>query len=267
MKSIKIVSVFAFLITLFTFTSCEKVIELDLNDAETQIVIEAVISDFNNENYVKLSKSANLSDSTNGVKITDANVYVTDQNGVNFQFTHQGNGYYTNNDILTSEQQTYFLTIEYGDETYTSEVTTTSKNNIDYMYTFGYEDLSTDVPNDSSYLLFFSFLDDASEENYYRVRLTVNGVKSESLYLGDDALANGSSISAPLFADFLSKGDTALLELISLDAASYEYYYTISNTEGGAFAPTPANPVSNIEGGAIGYFAPLLVDTMTFVVQ
>ncbi len=50
--------------------------------------------------------------------------------------------------------------------------------------------------------------------------------------------------------------DTVMVEMRCIDKAVYDYFYSldqISSTNGNS--ATPANPVSNILGGALGYFS------------
>ena len=51
----------------------------------------------------------------------------------------------------------------------------------------------------------------------------------------------------------LQSGDLAIIQLESIDSAMYQYYYSLNQVTDQNSA-TPANPQSNIKGGALGYF-------------
>lgn len=87
----------------------------------------------------------------------------------------------------------------------------------------------------------------------------------EFYYIGNDDFINGQSYNAPFFGSEAKKGDTIFIELITLDKANYTYLYTLSSNESNNTAP--ANPTSNLEGDAIGYFGAFSTDTMSVIVE
>ena len=55
--------------------------------------------------------------------------------------------------------------------------------------------------------------------------------------------------------------------MVNIDKANYTYFYSLANTtNGGPFSATPANPVSNIDNGGLGYFGAYLKDTISIVI-
>ena len=84
----------------------------------------------------------------------------------------------------------------------------------------------------------------------------------------DDDLFDGETLIQPLFATTVEKGDTVFVELQSMDKANYTYMYGLASGAGGGgdpFAPTPANPVTNIEGNGIGFFGTYTTDTLSII--
>jgi hypothetical protein len=57
--------------------------------------------------------------------------------------------------------------------------------------------------------------------------------------------------------------DSVTIEMHCIDKPVYDYYYSLGNRDNSA---TPANPVSNIVGGALGYFSAHTVRKTTAVV-
>jgi hypothetical protein len=78
-----------------------------------------------------------------------------------------------------------------------------------------------------------------------------------------DLFFDGQDINQPLFGNGprLKPGDTMFVELWGIDKGVYEYYSTLNEILGGAGPSTasPANPTSNITGGAMGYFSAFTV--------
>ncbi|MCB0455945.1 MAG: DUF4249 family protein, partial [Aequorivita sp.] len=90
---------FLLLIFFGIFSSCEDVIDVDLNDAPPRLVVEANLNVWENgtsQASVRLTTTAPFFN--NGVPfITDATVTVTDENGTVYPFTYFENGFYTAN--------------------------------------------------------------------------------------------------------------------------------------------------------------------------
>lgn len=245
-----------FLIALISIlSSCEKVIDVPLNEAEQQFIVEAVLTDVPFESYILLSKSGSVYQETDFTKVSGANITVTDQITTwTFIEDPLTPGTYLDTTFVAQANTTYYLSVSSGTEVFTAESHTNSDvafDSLDYYYIppgFG-------GGTDSIYFVFQNYTDEASEVNYYRVLPFVNGERDGTEYLNDDKLFNGNNFRQPLFATELLKGDTLDLLLISMDQANYKFFYSLGNAQdGGPFSPSPSNPVTNIEGGAIGYF-------------
>ena len=53
----------------------------------------------------------------------------------------------------------------------------------------------------------------------------------------------------------LDTGDTVMVEMQGIDPSVYKFFLSLSQSStGGNESVAPGNPVSNIKGGAIGYF-------------
>ncbi|MEX1002917.1 MAG: DUF4249 domain-containing protein [Crocinitomicaceae bacterium] len=248
------------------FFSCEKVIEVPLDEASQQIVVEGTLYDQPDESVVKLSRTGSVYDDSGFEKISGAQVTVTDDQGNTYNFLEDGNqaGSYRNSSFLTQPNYTYALTIYVDDDTLTAKSSTKGSVVLDSLtYIPQYGGFGTE---DTTFLVFYNFSDEAAQENYYRMIPYVNDERSDFLYLQNDQLFNGKTIRAPFFAESIEAGDTILARLISMDKENYKYFNTLSNNDGGAFSPTPANPVSNIEGGALGYFGAYITDNDTIII-
>lgn len=250
---------------LITF-SCEKVIDVPLNEAEVQTIVEAKLYDEPQASFIKISRSGSVYEQSNFEAVTGASVQVTD--GVTtWNFTEQGTpGTYIDTNFITQPNTTYDLTIDNAGEIYTATGQTRSDvqfDSLDYILAvggFGQQE------SDTNFFTFFNFTDNGSEENYYRVVPIKNGDRSDNWYLSDDKLYNGSNFRQPFFAEQFESGDTLIAVLVSMDKPMYTYYSTLANNQdGGPFSPTPGNPVTNIEGKAIGYFGVFMTGNEVFI--
>lgn len=255
-------------ITALLFLSCEKVIEIPLDDADRKFVIEGILKDNPGDNVIKISKSGSVYEDSGFEKVSGATVIVTDASGTSYTFEEMSDvpGTYSNSLFTAALNDKYDLDISIGEVSFSATSSTFYKPLIDSLtYT---EQIGTfGIGSDTTYLVFFSFFDDASAENYYRINAFINGKKESAYYITNDQLFNGQNYTQPLFASTIEKGDTVLVELLSMDKGNYNYFFSLAGaTTEGPFAPSPANPVSNIESNALGYFGAYTSDTMTIVI-
>jgi hypothetical protein len=249
------------------FASCEKVIDVPLNEADQKVVVEAQLYDIPYESFVKLSKTGSVYDGGGFEKVTGAVVSVSDDMGNSYLFIEQAGepGLYLDTTFIALPSRTYSLNIIDNGNTYTSAATVNSEvtlDSLDYVMQLGGFGMD---PNDTSFFTFYNLTDNGAEENYYRVITYVNGA-FETPYLNDDDLFNGNVFRQPFFGDVFSPGDTLTAYLVSMDEGAYTYFQTLeSNQNSGPFSATPANPVTNIEGGAIGFFGVYMTDNLSVV--
>ncbi|HIP36204.1 MAG TPA: DUF4249 domain-containing protein [Crocinitomix sp.] len=252
-----------------SIVSCEKVIELPLNEADQKIVIEAPLSNLDS-NYILISKTGSVYENSIFDKVSGAIVTVTDKNNTVYTFQESiiGSGKYVDTTFRVEENNIYKLKVIAEGQTFTSECITQTLTPLNYIFPITVETpLSTPENPDSVKLMFFSFTDNASETNYYRFKVYKNGKYTKELYLGDDKLINGEVFEQPFYGDTFDSGDSVLVQMLNIDKANYAYFYSLANTQSDSpFSATPANPVTNINGGALGYFGSYLIDEKFVVV-
>ncbi|MEO9534251.1 MAG: DUF4249 domain-containing protein [Crocinitomicaceae bacterium] len=253
---------------LMVFISCEKVIDIPLNEADQKVVVEAQLYDIPYESFVKLSKTGSVYDDGGFEKIIGASVIVSDNMGNTHVFEEQTGepGLYLDTTFVALPNRLYTLTVVENGNTYSAISTVNSDvtlDSLDYILNVG--GFGQD-PNDTSYFTFYNFTDNGSEENYYRALTVVNG-EIQTPYLNDDKLFNGNNFRQPFFGDAFGPGDTLTAYLTSMDKPAYTYFVTLESNQnsGGPFSATPANPVTNIEGGAIGFFGVFMTDALTII--
>jgi len=247
--------------------SCEKIIEVPLNAANPQIVVEAVVRNQLGDNYVLLSRSVEVYSSEDVPMISGATVVVRDQDNNIYSFAEIPDepGKYTCPTLQAEPFQQYTLEITIDGVLITAESKTNSIPVIDSVTTiqdsFGLEEFLGFIPHQVVY----HSTDPGAETNFYEALLWINDTISDFDYFGNDEPINGQHYSAPFIGDLARAGDSVTVVLVSGDQAYYDYIYSFSNQQTGSpFSASPGNPVSNIVGdGTLGYFAALLSDTVS----
>ncbi len=229
--------------------SCEKVIQLDLNNTSPRVVIQADIYDHPGPYYVRISKSVNFDQSSVYPPVTGAKVEISDNTGQTEVLSETVSGTYITSEFRGIPGRTYKLTVRAGEETFQSSVIMPYAVEPDSIY-FSVSPFSGDK------VTTIRFSDPPFAKNYYRFVYIVNNVQIKAIYVLSDEFFQGATIRYSLMSRgndiHLNNGVKVDVWLESIDENVYEYYRT-SVTEGGQSA-SPSNPVSNISNGALGYF-------------
>ncbi|MGE5395440.1 MAG: DUF4249 domain-containing protein [Candidatus Saccharibacteria bacterium] len=257
------------LLILLGFSSCEKVIPIDLADTKEAIVIEAQVTNTSMPFTVKISKTAPYFGSASNKPVTGAKVSIKSEKGKLKYFTEVAPGLYTYAKTPAFPNILYILTVEYDGVTYTAQSfmnESVSISDISLSYFDGLGLL------ESGYRITTFIRDPADVENYYRIKYFVNGKASTSqsgISLYSDLLFNGKGIGLGQRSLVFKKTDTVTVELQSIDKAAYDYFSTLESISGLDLMQTvsPANPISNFNNGALGYFSAYTLDRKTIVIK
>ena len=241
--------IFALVALILTLVSCERVIQLDLKNSTPKIVIQGNIYDQPGPYIVKISNSVNFDASSNYPPVSGAKVVISDDVGQNEVLSETTAGTYLTSKLRGVPGRTYSLSVKTGYETYLSSATMPYAVAMDSIFfstsLFSGEKVTT-----------ISFLDPPFTVNYYRFVYFINNVQQKVFYVLADDLFQGAAIRYALLSrgsDIkLAKGDRVSVWLESIDHGVYEYFRTAGSDEGES--ASPANPVSNISNGALGYF-------------
>lgn len=186
---------FKLIILFIIITSCEDVINVDVQTAPSRLVIEASIDwekgTTGNNQTIKLSESTPYFDTTTNTSVTNASVKVTnDVDNTEFVFTHQGDGIYTTTTFTPIANQSYTLEVIYNGETYTANETLMSVVDIDDI-----TQSREDGFNDEDLEVNITFTDPIDEENYYLFKFQKQGDLLPVLEDGNDEFVNGNEIT------------------------------------------------------------------------
>ena len=257
-------NIFLFL-GLIVVVSCEKIIDVELEDAPQRIVVEGILKNGTGNNVIYLSKTTTVYEAGDNNKITGADVRVVDDAGVEYIFIEDiaEPGKYTSASLNILPSSSYQLKVDINGEIITAVCPTNSIPIIDSL-SYEVDQFGFFEGEDTTYLITYHSSDPVDERNYYRVRIWINGEEPDQFYMGTDDFINGQTYAGPFFGAHTGVGDTVFVELLSMDKEVYSYFYQLSNNlDQSQFSATPANPQGNLVGDAIGYFGAFMRDTMT----
>src|SRR5690606_35915687 len=100
------------------FFACEEVIDVDLNESEPRIVIEAQLSDLSSSQRIRVSKTVAFTAEIGSEPVENAVVLVQDEKGQIFPFNYSRDGNYVNNDFLPVSGRSYTLNVNFQGEKY-----------------------------------------------------------------------------------------------------------------------------------------------------
>lgn len=265
------------------FISCEKVINVDLNTTDPKLVVEANITDQPGPYAVKLSRSVNYYESNVFPAVTDAIVSISDNAGNKEILQQTSGGFYRTSKLQGVSGRTYVLNVAWNGKIYTATSTMPNKVLIDsVLYQLGGSGFGPGsggpghgVPDTSSikrYRITSKFLDIPGIENFYRMELSSNDsveIDSTRIQILSDKLMDGQEMSLS-FNTRLQPFDTVVVQLLCIDKAIYNFYNTLRAVVGESnpfMSAPPANPVTNISNGGLGYFAAYPVSKKSVIIK
>jgi hypothetical protein len=259
------------LLTLLSFSGCQKIINVDLNEAAPNIVIEGLITDHPGPYAIFISKSGSYFNQPDLLPVSFANVKISDNVGIIDSLKEIRPGVYLTSKIHGIPGRTYTLKVISENIEYTGSSTMYSRVGIDSVnFTKSISqhfDFGGDNMNELQVDLNCYFRDPV-EKNFYRLKVFINdSARVDNYRLYDDQYTNGMEIG--LRASHARSGSTYRLELYSLDSKTYGYYRTLEDllNNNPIFGSTPANPNTNLSNGALGYFGAAAYSSKTIRVN
>lgn len=236
--------------TTLLFVACKKEIKMNLKEKDVKIVIEGGISNNGKPAEIMISKTTNFNNSNDFPRVSGADVTLSDNAGHSEKLTEESSGTYKGNSLVGVAGRTYYLKVVANDKNYTAISTMPQMVSMDTL--FGKSETMMGIAFFNVYPI---FKDPAGVKNYYRILEFKNEVRSPGSGVIDDVYFDGNYNVQPLSneMDDLKEGDKIEIELQCIDANIHRYFTSMPNASMGSTAP--ANPVSNIEGGALGYFS------------
>ncbi|NND88462.1 MAG: DUF4249 domain-containing protein [Flavobacteriaceae bacterium] len=260
-----------FAISIIVFISCEEAIDVDLQESEPRLVIEAtinVLEDGSSNAFVKLTTTAPFFESEIPV-VSDAIVRMIDDSGMQFPFTYTEDGFYTS-DLIPEEGVEYTLEVTYEDELYTGTASLMTGASFEFV---GQRDDGGFTGKDIELKAYFT--DPLSEDNYYLFEgISEKGVVRDVL---DDEFFNGNQIFGFYLVEDLEAGDEVVFNLYGIDEDTYNFLFILlqqtSDQSDGPFETQPATVRGNIvnrtdaDNFPLGHFRISEVSTLSYIVQ
>src|SRR3989337_2566393 len=110
-------------VLIITFSSCEKVVDIKLNDSPTQLVIEGSVTNKTSPYTVRVSKTLNYSESNNFPPVTGAIVIINDNLGSRETLAETSPGIYQTSVITGVVGRTYTLKVNVEGKQYEASST------------------------------------------------------------------------------------------------------------------------------------------------
>ncbi len=257
----------ALILGIITFASCQKAIDVDLNEADPVTVIEANYTAEDSTVRVLVTKTSNFFSGESEPTVNDAVVTITDQAGNSQLVPFTSQGWYILSNYIPAYGTTYTMTVLSNGVTYTAacEMRPLIPQEA-ILYDF-FE--AGPFSGDGGYIVALSYLDPAPEGDFISAVLSKNGEllgDLNELILDDDQLTNGNLVARPLFVELFDLGDTVEIEMRTIDEKIFDYYTElISLTDPNSAAP--ANPGYQWENRALGYFSAYPSSRQSVIIQ
>ena len=240
---------------LIVLGGCKKVIDVNLNDASPQIVVEGNIYNAAGPYSIRISKTVNYSADNQFPSVTGASVFVKDiTDGTLDTLKESTPGLYLTKKIKGVSGHEYQMLLTTGAQSYTANTLLPQPVPFDSV---SFEKLSRPGGRTDWYAV-INYQDPAGVSNYYQFTLIVNGRKINNTFAFEDRLSDGKYVSRTLRTDstYISLGDSVTVIMNHMGKEGYQFYNTYFQVTGNGSLQSisPANPISNISNKALGYF-------------
>lgn len=261
----------------FSFTSCEEVINVDLNTAKPRLVIDAALKWEKGTDgaiqKIKLSTTTGYFDQ-NIPKVSGANVFVTNQTNDVFNFveTLPNSGEYICTTFIPVIEATYTLTVIQNGNTYTATEKLKPVVPIDKIEQrndggFGGKNIEVKV----------FYTDNGTRNDFYLFRAKLSTYQIPSYRVSRDEFYQGNQIFSIYSNEDIKSGDTIDFTLSGISEGYFNYMQVLLSIAGSAggspFQSPPAtvrgNIINNndIENYALGFFSVSETNHEIYIVQ
>ncbi|MBP1221796.1 DUF4249 domain-containing protein [Flavobacterium sp. 1355] len=268
-KALTIVS----LLFVLVFSSCEDVVNLDLETGEAKLVVDAEIiwkkGTAGNEQVIKISKMAPYYNNTTP-KVSGAQVRIENSTGDIFTFNETEQGIYVCTNFVPVLNADYKLFVTAEGQSFTATEKLTSVTPIDKVE----QALVPDFGGEDVIELTFYYKDPADQANFYLTDYQSEFLLFPEYELTDDELFNGNDISTRFSDEDMKPGNTVEITHRGISKSFYNYMKLILEVyDGNPFSVPPGNIRGNIvntsdaNNFALGYFRLCESDSVSYLVK
>ena len=251
---------------LMLVAACEEIIYIDLDHSSPAIVIEGKISNENEPSKVVVTRTMDYFNPSATPMVTGAIISIS--NGTEKHYYGEVSpGIYECSTMPGIPGTTYTLSVTAGDNTYTA---TSRMPELVWIDSLALEYIPGTRFSEPGYFIHCYFTDPPGTTNYYRMRNFRNGAANSYIHILNDRLSDGQDIHYFFFDVSFEAGDTAAIELHTINAASYDYLLTLFSVSAAYPSVTgsaPANPNTNFSNGALGYFSAFTVNAHVMIIK
>jgi len=253
----RVIAKLILVLTALWFYSCKKVIDIKLKETDIKYVVEGIVSNKAGDCKVYVSKSKPFNENNEFEKVSGAIVTVSD-NGVEVQLGETQAGIYQTNLINGTPGHVYQMTVSVNGETFSASCTMPQPVRLDTLYI---------APGPLGKFQFanIAYTDPPGINNAYRFIQYKNGIKDPAIFVQDDKFTDGQTVVTRLDTGVdkeddprnIESGDEVVIEMLTVDESIFKYWNSLRSAggDGSTSTASPANPVTNIKGGALGYFS------------
>jgi len=254
-----------FLVGIASIFACEEVIDLDINQAPPQLVIDGLVSNDDTTHYVRVTRTADFY-GNGGEDVTDAIVQVSDEIGNLYNYTHNPEGYDSLNGYYFSDQKfagrtsgVYELNVDVDNQIFFAIDTLRPITPIDSLLIQVDPKAEADPESEGEIYQVLLYAQEPQETvDFYYFKFYRDSLLDgrDNIYVFDDKIL-GSTLNGLPSPILFKEGELASVEIYSLTRVQFVYLTDLGalmNGDGGMFSPPPANPRTNISGGALGLF-------------
>ena len=271
----KVILLTFFLISLF-FTSCEEVVDVDLDTAPPKLVIEAAINWKKGTNGaqqgIRLTTTTGYFEEQIPV-VSGATVFIKNSQNQQFDFIEvPKSGRYICPNFKPVINEEYTLTVVTNGSTYTAKETLKAVSpitRIEQNNEGGFTGKDIEVK------AFYN--DPADETNYYLYKYVYSNKVASTFYVDEDKFFQGNEFFSISDDDELKAGDEIEITHIGISKQYYNYMNILvsiaGSNVGGPFQSPPATVKGNIINTTdkanypLGYFSLSEIDTKKYIIE
>lgn len=258
------------------FSSCEDVVQVDLNTAAPKLVVEASINwskgTDGKSQIIKLTTTTDYYSNTIPI-VSGASVSIKNSSNTVFNFVETPNtGEYKCSNFVPVLNETYVLTVVSNGQTYTATETMMPVAPITKIVQNDTGGFSGDTVEIKSY-----YNDPAVIDNYYLYQFVYSNKINSSYNVSEDKFYQGNEFFSISRNSDIKVGDTVVISHFGISKTYFNYMKVLisisGNNSGGPFQSPSATVRGNIintttfDNYALGFFSLSEVDTKSYIVQ
>ena len=264
------------IISLLTLSSCEDVVDVNLDTAAPKLVIDASIKwqkgTVGSEQTIQLTTTTDFYETTIPT-VTGAIVFITDSNSIQYDFNENiGTGNYICTNFNPVLNETYILTVIHDGQTYLATENLIPAPTIDSVN----QNNEGGLTGDQIEVKFF-FQDNGLIDDFYLIQFNASFSILPEYGVVNDEFFQGNQMFGLYFNENLEPTNDLIFTLHGISERYFNFMNVLLSVAGsgggGPFQTPPATVRGNIinqtnfDNYALGYFRLSETDTMNYIVQ